>query len=119
MRALYRGPYLDGVDDDAIEPERVRLATLAYAACCRRAELALGRGEPEAALDLAVDAQAIDPLGERAVRSQILAQLALGARSAAAMTAGRLVDQLGTDGLAPEPETRALLARLERTGTAG
>ncbi|MFN3217953.1 MAG: BTAD domain-containing putative transcriptional regulator [Acidimicrobiales bacterium] len=119
MRALYRGPYLDGLDDDAIEPERVRLATLAYAACCRRAELALGRGEPEAALDLAVDAQTLDPLGERAVRSQILAQLALGARSAAAKTAGRLVDHLTADGLAPEPETRSILARLERAGAGG
>lgn len=116
MRALYRGAYLDGIEDDAIEPERVRLATLAYAACCRRAELALGRGEPEAALDLAVDAQSIDPLGERAVRSQILAQLALGARSAAATTADRLVDQLAIVGLTPEPETRSLLARVERAG---
>ena len=117
MRALYRGPYLDGFADDAIEPERVRLATLAYAACCRRAELALARGEPEAALEFAVDAQSLDALGERAVRSQILAQVALGARSAAATTAARLTAHLAADGLEPEPETRSVLARLARSGT--
>jgi len=117
MRTLHRGRYLDGIDDEGVEPERVRLATLAYAACCRRAELALARGEPEAALEHAVDGESIDPIGERAVRVQILAQQALGARSAVVATADRLRETLAADGLEPEPETRALIDRLQRAST--
>jgi hypothetical protein len=90
----------------------MRVRSLTYAAVCRRAELALARGEPELSLAYAVDAEGIDTHGERATRLQILAHLALGARSAAAATAERLRRRLDADGLEPEPETRLVLGRL-------
>jgi LuxR family transcriptional regulator, maltose regulon positive regulatory protein len=112
MGRLYRGELLPGVDDPAVVPERTRLQALAYNAACRQAELQLARGEPEIALRHGVEAERLDPLGERAHRLMIRAQLALGARSAAGATAERLVDRLAASGLGPEPETAALLSRL-------
>ena len=89
----------------------------AISAVDKGAELALARGEPELALETAVDAQSLDQLGERAVRLQILAHEALGARSAAVETADRILERLGAAGLRPEPETRSLVSRLTRNET--
>lgn len=116
MRRLYTGPYLPGIDDVSVEPERMRVRSLVYAAACRRAELALARGEPEIALDHAVDAESIDPLSERAPRLQMLAQSGLGARGAALEIAARVMARLDADGLGPETETRTTIERIRRGG---
>jgi DNA-binding SARP family transcriptional activator len=109
---LYGGEFMPGSTDIDVESERERLTSLAHSALSRRAELLLARGEPEAALAVAVSASRIDPLGERAHRTAISCYLALGARSTAARAADQVLHLLADHGLAPEPETVSLLARL-------
>lgn len=110
--ALYEGELLHGLDDGAVLHERIRLASLAYGAACRQAEFQLARGEPEVALGHATEAAGLDPYGERAHRLLVRCHLALGSNSSARATAQLLRDRLAAEGLRPEPETEAELARL-------
>lgn len=110
---LYVGTYLPEVDDDWVEPERLRLSSLAHSALCRTGELTLSRGEPEEAITAAVRAQRLDALSERAHRLSIRCHLALGSESSARAVAKTLTDRLITDGLSPDRETAQLLLRLD------
>lgn len=112
--ALYRGELIPGIDDPTVTHERTRLHVLAYSAACRQAELQLARGEPEGALRHAVDAQRIDPLGQRAHRVGIRCQIALGAASSARDSATGIADLLRSEGIEPERETMQLIKRLSR-----
>ena len=110
--ALYRGELIPGIDDPTVSHERTRLHVLAYDAACRQAELLLARGEPEEALRHAVDAQLIDPLGQRAHCVGIRCQIALGAASSARDSAAGVADLLRSEGIDPEPETARLIEQL-------
>ena len=109
---LYRGDLLPEATGDWVEVERIRLRSLALAAATRCGELELARGEPEEAMRLAARAQHLDPLSERAQRLFVRSHLALGSRGAARQAAERLLALLDREGMAPEPETLALVARL-------
>lgn len=110
---LYQGEFLPGIDDDVIAAERVRLLTLAYSAGCRAAELLLARGEPEQAMRSAIRAQQIDPLGERAQRTEIRCHVALGATTSARTRARALRQLLRAERLTPDRETELLLAQVD------
>lgn len=106
------GPFLAGIDDVAVDAERIRYGSLAHAARCRVGELVLAKGEPEAAMRDAAHALRSDPSSERAHRLFIRCHLAVGSTDAARAVARRLLDQLAADSLAPEDETVALLHRI-------
>jgi DNA-binding SARP family transcriptional activator len=109
---LYRGPLLADLDLRWVELERIRVQSAAHAAAARVGELLLARGEPEQAMQVAMRAQSLDPLSERAHRLFIRCHLALGSTTAARTAAIRLLDELGEAGLAPERETESLLGTL-------
>ncbi len=109
---LYKGPYLQHVDDDWVLPERLRLHSLDHAALCRIGELKLARGKPEQAIATVVQALRLDPISERAHRLSIRCHLALGSETSARRAGRSLIDQLALDGLTPDNETRRLLNRL-------
>ena len=118
--AAHRGPLLEGFEiDDALEfaswleTERTSLDQAwvrACRACCREAAAA---GRHDEALALADRLLRADPLDEAAVRDAMRSAAALGDRRGAVRRfealALRLDDELG---VAPEPETADLLARL-------
>lgn len=108
----YGGELLPGVDHLDVLHERIRLHALAYGVTCRLAELQLVRGEPELALRYAVDAQHLDPLGQRAHRVSISCQMAIGASASARSSAARLRSLLHDADLRLEPETRQLFERV-------
>jgi DNA-binding SARP family transcriptional activator len=110
---IYRGEFMPGVLDPDVEHERLRLQSLAYASGCRLGELLLAKGEPEEALRAVVDAARIDPLAERAGRTEIRCHLALGSATAARTAARHLREMLVREGLTPERETELLLAKVD------
>ncbi|HRW36699.1 MAG TPA: BTAD domain-containing putative transcriptional regulator [Aquihabitans sp.] len=111
---LYRGPLLADLDVAWAELERIRLQSSAHGAVARVGELLLARGEPEQAMHLAVRAQQLDPLSERAQRLFIRCHLALGSTSSARAAGARLVAELADAGMRPDRETELLLAGLPR-----
>ncbi|MEZ5140689.1 MAG: BTAD domain-containing putative transcriptional regulator [Acidimicrobiales bacterium] len=111
---LYRGPLLADLDVPWAELERIRLQSSAHGAVARVGELLLARGEPEQAMHLAVRAQQLDPLSERAQRLFIRCHLALGSTSSARAAGARLVAELADAGMRPDRETELLLAGLQR-----
>lgn len=110
---LYRGDFLSGMEAPWLEPNRVRLRSLAVNATCRIGELVLARGEPEQALDWAVKAQRLATDNERAARLFVSSLLASGDRAAAHDAFKKLLDHLEQSGLAPEIETTQLAHRLK------
>ena len=104
---------LPDVQADWVQHERVRMWSIVHAAAARQGELVLAHGEPEAALVIAVRAQRLDPLSERAHRLAIRCHRALGstgaAREAAALLRATLIDA----GLEPDRETAVLLERIQ------
>lgn len=110
---LYRGEFMPGVTDADVEQERLRLQTLAYSSGCRLCELLLAKGEPEEALRAAVAAARIDPLAERARRTEIRSHLALGSALAARSAARHLRAMLHDERLSADRETEALLAKAD------
>ncbi len=117
---LFGGDYLEARSHDAwAEFERIRLRSAAALACARVAELLLAKGEPEASMQYASKALSNEPLLERAHRCRVRAFLGLEDRGAA-REAGRILrDSLGDAGLAPEPDSLALLASLGLAASLG
>jgi len=115
--ACYQGEFMPGVADTDVEHARLRLQTLAYSSGCRLAELLLAKGEPEDALSVAVLAARIDPLAERARRTEIRSHLALGSAMAARSTARKLRSVLQAEGMRPDRDTELLLDRVDPTDT--
>jgi DNA-binding SARP family transcriptional activator len=110
---LYAGDLFEGLDDPAVVMERLRVRSVAHGAQCRRGELLLARGEPEAAMRVAVEAERLDALSERAHRLFIRCHLALGSSAAARSAGTRLLGLLTRHELRPDDETRLLLQRLQ------
>jgi DNA-binding SARP family transcriptional activator len=110
---LYVGDLLPDLDAEWVLYERLRLRSVAHAAAARHGELVLARGEPEAAMRLAVRAQRLDPLSERAQRLFIRCHLALGSVTAARQSALHLRRTLADADLEPERETEILLGKLD------
>jgi len=111
--ALYLGPLLSGLDASWIDLERMRLQSSAHGAVARVGELLLARGEPEQAMHLAVRAQQLDPLSERAQRLFIRCHLSLGSTSSARAAGRRLLADLADSSMSPERETELLLQGLQ------
>ncbi len=110
---LFGGDYLDGrVFDRWAEFERIRIRSAAALACARVAELLLAKGEPEASMRYASTALLNEPLLERAHRCRVRAFLGMEDRGAAREAARLLLTSLGEAGLAPEPDSNALLTSL-------
>ncbi len=110
---LAAGDLIPEVDAEWANLDRMRLRSIVYAAASRQGELVLARAEPEAALSIAVRAQRLDPLSERAHRLSIRCHLALGSVSASRAAARLLRETLHEAGIPPEHETELLLARIE------
>jgi DNA-binding SARP family transcriptional activator len=110
---LYQGPLLADLDVGWAELERMRLQSSAHGAVARVGELLLARGEPEQAMHLAVRAQQLDSLSERAQRLFIRCHLALGSTSSARAAGARLVADLADAGMRPDRETELLLQSLQ------
>ncbi|MFZ1125652.1 MAG: BTAD domain-containing putative transcriptional regulator [Candidatus Baltobacteraceae bacterium] len=112
---LYRGPFLAGVDDEWVEPERERLRDLAIGALAR---LTARERDPLRAAGYAQQLLRIDPWREDALRDLIRLRHASGDRAGALREyrefAERLVREIG---VAPMPETTALYERIA-SGTA-
>jgi predicted ATPase/DNA-binding SARP family transcriptional activator len=105
--ALYRAPFLDGIEDDWFEAERERLQALAEGALLKL----IGRYEatqPERALAFAQQLLRIDPWREDAIRSMMALRHRTGDRAGALREyrefAVRLRAELDVD---PMPETTA------------
>lgn len=111
---LVTGDYLTEFDTDWSFATRLRIQTLALSATCRIGELTLARGEPEQAMPWAIQARKMSDLNERAGRLFISCLSAADDRVAALSAARDLTDKLETEGLAPEAETTALIARLSK-----
>jgi DNA-binding SARP family transcriptional activator len=109
----YQGPLLADLDVGWAELERLRVQSSAHGAVTRVGELLLARGEPEQAMHLAVRAQHLDPLSERAHRLFIRCHLALGSTSSARAAGLRLSSDLSDAELRPERETELLFATLQ------
>ncbi len=110
---LFRGDYLDGrVFDHWAEFERIRIRSGAALASARVAELLLPRGERETSMRYASRALLNEPLLERAHRCRIRAFLGMEDRGAAREAAGLLLSSLDEAGLAPEPDSIAILSSL-------
>ncbi len=110
---LFRGDYLDGrVFDHWAEFERIRIRSGAALASARVAELLLAKGEPETSMRYASRALLNEPLLERAHRCRIRAFLGMEDRGAAREAAGLLLTSLDEAGLAPEPDSIAILSSL-------
>jgi len=110
---LYLGDYMPGLSDTDTDHERLRLHTLAYNAGCRLAELLLARGEPEEALQVSIVSARIDPLAERARRTEIRSHLALGSVLAARAAARDVRARMFDERLPPDRETARLLDRVD------
>ena len=85
--ALYRGPFLEGIDAEAsgswaleewIEGLRRRYRGAALEAACSLAERAMAEGDHVAAVERAEEARGLDPLSERAVATLVEAQVRAG-----------------------------------------
>jgi DNA-binding SARP family transcriptional activator len=110
---LYQGPLLADLDVVWVELERMRVRSSAHGAAARVGELLLARGEPEQAMHLAVQAQHLDPLSERAQRLFIRCHLALGSTTSARAAGLRLRSDLADAGMQPDRETELLLQTLQ------
>lgn len=106
------GSYLPESEHEDVRFERLRLDTLATTATCRAAELLLAKGEPEWALELATKALSKDPLSERAARTAVSANVALGSVTGAQLVAKTLVAELADAGITPSQETVTACTRL-------
>jgi DNA-binding SARP family transcriptional activator/tetratricopeptide (TPR) repeat protein len=110
--AACRTPILDGFDDEWALQARDEHAQRLGEALEQAAMLA---GDPEEAIRLTRSQVALDPLAEAANR-RLIERLAATGDRAAAISAGRqFTERLRAQlGIAPSPETRALLAELRR-----
>lgn len=106
------GPPLADLPMEWADGTRARIGSAVFDGWCRVGELELARGEPEQAESCARSAVALDPLSERAVRLLARARSAVGDRSGAVRLLQETSDRLLSEGLVPEADTRALLARL-------
>jgi predicted ATPase/DNA-binding SARP family transcriptional activator len=109
---LYRGPFLAGVDEDWLEPERERLQELALGALfrliVRERERDSGR-----AVGYAQHALRIDPWREDALRELIVLRHASGDRAGALREYREFVERLKRElDVGPMPETTAAYERI-------
>ena len=105
--ALYRAPFLDGIEDDWLEAERERLQALAEGALLKL----IGRNEaaqPERALAFAQQLLRIDPWREDAIRSMMALRHRTGDRAGALREYREFVVRLRAElDVDPMPETTA------------
>ncbi len=97
--------------DEWLRDERTRIRSAIVSEAAKLGDRALDRGEPAAARRIADALERIDPLDERAARTGVKADLALGDRAAAHRRVARITDRLKDElGICVEPELVALLA---------
>jgi predicted ATPase/DNA-binding SARP family transcriptional activator/Tfp pilus assembly protein PilF len=106
--AFYRGPFLEGIEDEWIEPERERLKTLA-----ERTLLALvarfEASEPARAIGFVEQLLRVDPWREDAVRSAMSLRHRGGDRAGALREYREFAERLRKElDVEPMPETRAV-----------
>ena len=105
---LYRGPFLEGLEDEWVEPERERLKALAEAALLKmiaRTEA----DEPRRAIAFAQRLLRVDPWREDAIRSMMSLRHRGGDRAGALREYREFVDRLRKElDVAPMPETTAV-----------
>jgi DNA-binding SARP family transcriptional activator/tetratricopeptide (TPR) repeat protein len=105
-----RGPLLADLDEDWVLEARDEHAHRVAAVLARLADEA---PTPEVAVDYARRRLALDPLDEAAARDLMRRLVGVGDRAGALAIGDRLRDRLrGQLGIAPAPQTRALLERL-------
>jgi predicted ATPase/DNA-binding SARP family transcriptional activator len=111
--ALYRGPLLEGCDEEWVLPERRAREEACLAALERLAAGAQARGDPQAAAAHLRRAAALDPLRESCQRALMQALAASGDFPAAILAYRdlrlRLHRELNAE---PDPETAALFQQL-------
>lgn len=109
---FYRGPFLAGIDDEWVEPERERLRELASAALVRLTARERER-EPARAVGYAQQLLRIDPWREDALRELIGLRHAGGDRAGALREYREFAERLARDmGVEPMPETTVLYERI-------
>lgn len=114
---LYRGPYLDGDDDDWIVEERERYHCLYVRALSNLMRGCAREGHIEEALDYGRRILAVDPLRERVQRDVMLLYVLNGQGAKALHQFERCADLLRNEcGVEPIPETLELVAMI-RDGT--
>jgi DNA-binding SARP family transcriptional activator/TolB-like protein len=126
LAALYRGPFLEGLDASTpdferwVSQERHRLATLAEQLVCTAAISVLAPGDSQAALQLGRRLLAEDPTRESVYRATMRLCRAQGDRVAAlkiyASCRDILRDELGVE---PDHETERLYREILTDGAAG
>jgi DNA-binding SARP family transcriptional activator len=111
--ALYRGPLLEGCDEEWVFQERQRREQAFLQALERLAVAAMARGEIGEAVRYLEAAAGVDPLREDARRS-LMAALAAGGNHGAALQSYRELRSLLQRelGVLPDPETEALYERI-------
>lgn len=116
----YRADLLDGFAlpdapafDEWLALRREALRQQQVGALLRLAEAYLARGEAEAAVEPALRCLGLDPWSDAACRRAMLAQAQAGRRSEALALYDRFEQLLAKDlGIAPEPDTLALVEQL-------
>ena len=123
--ALYEGEFLDGffvrgapAFEQWVEGERARLTKRAADSAWAASEHCAERGDASGARELGERALTLSANNETAVRRLITLLAASGDRAAALTVYQKFTDQMAQEfGVGPSPETRALVATLERAGT--
>jgi predicted ATPase/DNA-binding SARP family transcriptional activator len=112
--ALYRGPFLEGLDEQWIEPERERLQKLAETALLRLIARDAER-DPERAIAFAQALRRVDPWREDAVRALIELRHRTGDRAGALHEYRDFAAKLRAElDVAPMPETTAVYDAIAR-----
>ncbi|MBD5634084.1 MAG: hypothetical protein IAI49_06360, partial [Candidatus Eremiobacteraeota bacterium] len=105
---LYRGPFLEGTEDDWIEPERERLRALAERALAALVARYAER-EPARAIEYAQQLVRVDPWREDAIRSLMTLRHRSGDRAGAMREYRDFVERLRAElDVEPMPETKAV-----------
>ncbi|MGP6192038.1 MAG: ATP-binding protein [Vulcanimicrobiaceae bacterium] len=106
----YRGPFLAGIDDDWVEPERERLLELALRALAR---LTARERDPVRASGYALQLLRLDPWREDALRDLMALRYAVGDRAGALREYREFAERLAREmSVEPMPETSALFERI-------
>ncbi len=109
---LYKGPFLQGHNNDWILQRRTDYQMGYLEALSEMARIHLAQERPEHALGLLLRAVAENDLYEPVHRQIMELYAKLGRRSEAAAHYQKLVEQLKAEGRKPEEETRALYERI-------
>ncbi len=108
--ALFRGPFLPGLDDDWVLEVREDLRRGCVDLCDRITDFWLTHDDAAAAVGFARRRVLLDPLEEPGYRLLMRAQLGAGDRAGAMRTYHQCASLLERElGVAPSPETRAAL----------